>query len=132
MTSEAYETLTYATGFCVNGHRPRRFPLSIDTTFHPITQTVLVGTSAVQVAIDTQQDNNTFRVVCKVAAYLTWGNSSSLTAKGAPAAGVPVMNTLGMATVGTVMYIEVPSNAFFISNVAASFEITGGKGGVGG
>lgn len=106
--------------------------MSIDTTFHPITQTVLVGVAAVQVAIDTQLDANTFRVKCLAAAYLTWGNSSAVTAKGAPAAGVPVMNTLGMATIGSVMYIEVPANSFFISSAAASFEITGGKGGVGG
>lgn len=106
--------------------------MSIDTTFHPITATYLVGTSALQVAPDTQQDNNTFRVKCLVAAYLTWGNKSSITAAGAPTAGVPVMNTLGMATVGSVMYIEVPANSWFISSVAAAFEITGGKGGVGG
>lgn len=106
--------------------------MSIDTTFHPITQTVLVGVTAVQVATDTQLDANTFRVKCLAAAYLTWGNAAAITAKGAPAAGVPVFNTLGMATIGSVMYIEVPANSWFISNVAASFEITGGKGGVGG
>lgn len=106
--------------------------MSIDTTFHPITQTVLVGAAAVQVATDTQLDANTFRVVCKVAAYLTWGNSSAITAKGAPIAGTPVFNTLGMPTVGSVMYIEVPANSFFIASAAAAFEITGGKGGVGG
>lgn len=105
--------------------------MSIDTTFHPITQTILVGAAAVQVSTDTQLDANTFRVVCKAAAYLSWGNSA-VTAKGAPIAGVPVFNTLGMVTIGTVMYIEVPANSFFISSVAASFEITGGKGGVGG
>ncbi len=106
--------------------------MSIDTTFHPITQTVLVGTSAVQVATDTQLDANTFRVVCVAAAYLTWGNASTVTSKGAPTAGNPVFNTLGMLTVGSVMYIEVPANSWFISSVAASFQITGGKGGVGG
>jgi hypothetical protein len=104
--------------------------MSIDTTFHPITQTILVGTSAVQVSTDTQLDATTFRVRCLVAAYLTWGGPG-VTAKGPPAAGVPVFNTIGLA-VGGVAYIEVPANSFFISNVAASFEITGGKGGVGG
>jgi len=105
--------------------------MSIDTTFHPITQTVLVGAAAVQVATDTQLDANTFRVRCLVAAYLTWGNKSTITAAGAPAAGVPVMNTIGMAA-GGVMYVEVPANSFFIASAAAAFEITGGKGGVGG
>jgi hypothetical protein len=106
--------------------------LSIDTTFHPITQTVLVGATAVQVATDTQQDNTTFRVLCVAAAQLTWGNSASITAKGAPTAGVPVFNTLGMLTPGSVMYIEVPANSWFIASAAAAFQITGGKGGVGG
>lgn len=105
--------------------------MSIDTTFHPITQTVLVGVAAVQVATDTQLDANTFRVLCKTAGQLTWGNNASITGKAAPAAGVPVFNTLSMVTVGTVMYIEVPANSFFIS-ATGSFEITGGKGGVGG
>jgi hypothetical protein len=108
--------------------------VSIDTTFHPITQTVLVGATAVQVATDTQLDNTTFRVRCLSAtsAYLTWGNKSTIVANAAPAAGVPVFNTLGMIGIGSVMYIEVPSNSFFIASAAAAFEITGGKGGVGG
>jgi hypothetical protein len=108
--------------------------MSIDSTFHPITQTIQVGATAVQVATDTQLDNTTFRVRCLLATstYLTWGNSASITAKGAPGAGTPVFNTLGMIGIGTVLYIEVPSNSFFIASAAAAFEITGGKGGVGG
>jgi hypothetical protein len=106
--------------------------MSIDTTFHPITQTTLVGATAVQVATDTQLDNTTFRVLCLVAAHLTWGNKSTIVANAGPVAGAPVFNTLSMLTVGSVMYIEVPSNSFFIASAAAAFEITGGKGGVGG
>jgi hypothetical protein len=108
--------------------------VSIDTIFHPIGQTVLVGLTAVQVNPDTQLDCSAFRVRLIVAgpAYLTWGNKASITAAGAPGAGTPVMNTVGMVNIGTVLYIEVPSNSYFISNVAASFELTGGKGGVGG
>jgi hypothetical protein len=109
--------------------------MSIDTTFHPITQTILVGATAVQVSTDTQLDATTFRVRCLLATpstYLTWGNSNTITAKGAPGAGTPVFNTLGMIGIGTVLYIEVPSNSFFIASAAAAFEITGGKGGVGG
>jgi hypothetical protein len=110
--------------------RVGRTPISIDTTFHPITQTVLVGAAAVQVATDTQLDNTTFRVLCKTVGQLTWGGAG-VTGKAAPAAGVPVFNTLSMLTVGAAMYIEVPSNSFFVS-LTGSFEITGGKGGVGG
>jgi hypothetical protein len=104
--------------------------VSIDTTFHPITQTVLVGATPVQAAIDTQLDATTFRVLCRTAGSFTWGGPGT-TAKAAPAAGVPAFNTLSMVTVGSVMYIEVPANSFFVS-AAGSFEITGGKGGVGG
>ena len=107
--------------------------MSIDTTFHPITQTVVIGAAALQVATDTQLDNTTFRVRCLSATsvYLTWGNNSSITSK-IPVAGTNAFNTLGMIGVGAVMYIEVPSNSFFIASAAAAFEITGGKGGVGG
>jgi hypothetical protein len=105
--------------------------MSIDTTFHPITQTIQVGATPVQVSIDTQLDATTFRVRClsATAVYLSWGGPG-VTAKGAPGA-TPVFNTLGMIGIGSVMYIEVPSNSFFVST-AAAFEITGGKGGVGG
>jgi hypothetical protein len=107
--------------------------MSIDTTFHPITQTVLVGVTAAQVSPDTQLDATTFRVRCMsaVSVYLTWGNSAAITSK-TPSAGTNAFNTLGMIGVGAVMYIEVPSNSFFIASAAAAFEITGGKGGVGG
>ena len=107
--------------------------MSNDTTFHPITPTFLITTAAAQVAPDTQQGNTTFRVRLIVAgpAYLTWGNKSTITAGGAPAT-TGTANTLGMQVAGSVMYIEVPGNSFFISNVASAFEITGGIGGVGG
>jgi hypothetical protein len=107
--------------------------MSIDTTFHPITRTILVGATAVQVATDTQLDATTFRVRCLAAGqvYLTWGGAG-VTAKGAPADAVPVFNTLGMIGIGTVLYIEVPINSFFIASAIGAFEITGGKGGVGG
>jgi hypothetical protein len=120
-------------GTLLGARQKEEYTLSIDTTFHPITQTIQVGAAAVQVATDTQLDAQTFRVRCLSATsvYLTWGNSSTITAKGAPGAS-PVFNTLGMIGVGAVMYIEVPANSFFIASAAAAFEITGGKGGVGG
>jgi len=107
--------------------------VSIDTTFHPITPTFLVGVAALQVDPDTQLGTTTFRVRCIVAgpAYLTWGNKSTITAGGAPTAA-GIANTLGMSVAGSVMYIEVPGNSWFISGTAAAFEITGGIGGVGG
>jgi len=106
--------------------------MSVDSTFKPMTATYLVTTAAVNIPEAFGAGISTFRVKCLAAAYITWGPTSSVTAKGAPAAGVPVVNTLGMATIGSVMYIEVPANSFFISSVATAFEVTGGEGGTGG
>jgi len=108
--------------------------MSIDTTFKPIGLTTLVGTSAVQASPDPTSDSRactTFRVRCLVAAYLTWGSQASVTAAGAPGAGTPVNNTIGMSIVGEVEYLEIPYASYFISSVAASFEITPGIGGTG-
>lgn len=108
--------------------------MSIDTTFKPATPTVLVGATAVAVVDKgAYQGVTTFRVRCvNVAAqYLTWGPTSGVTAAGAPIAGTPVQNTIGLAAAG-VAYIEVPSASFFIASAAASFEVTGGTGGTGG
>lgn len=101
--------------------------MTIDTVFKPLTPTSLVGVSAVQVAPDAQNGGTTFRVRCLVSAYLSWGFKSTITALGAPAAGVAVANTVGM-TAGTVETFEIPTAAWFISNVAAAFEITNGQG----
>lgn len=107
--------------------------MSVDTTFKPQTGTYLITTAAQNVPEASGAGVVTFRVRLIVAgpAYLTWG-SSTVTAKGAPAAGTPVVSTLGMSGIGTVLYIEVPANTFFISNVAVAFEVTGGQGGIGG
>lgn len=104
--------------------------MSIDTTFRPLGPTQLVGVTPLQAA-DLSSGCSTFRVRCLVAGYLSWGSSSAVTAKGAPAAGSPVADTLGMAA-GAVAYLELPYNSWFISNVAAAFEVTPGQGGTGG
>ena len=104
--------------------------MSVDTTFTPLTPTFLVGVSQIQVAPkDLGSAVSTYRVRCLTAAYLTWG-PTGVTALGAPGAG-GTPNTIGLAT-GGVIYLQVPPGVFFISSVAASFEITGGQGGCGG
>lgn len=104
--------------------------MSIDTTFRPTGPTVLVGVVATQVGDDLSSGCSTFRVRCVTAGYLSWG-TSAVTAKGAPAAGAPVANTIGMAA-GGVGYFELPYNVYFISSVADGFEVTPGQGGTGG
>ena len=104
--------------------------MSIDTTFRPLGPTSLVGVAAVASGAHLSSGCSTFRVRCLVAAYLSWGNAS-VGAPVAPAAGVPSANTLGF-NAGDVAYVELPYNVFFISSVAASFEVTPGQGGTGG
>ena len=104
--------------------------MSIDTTFRPLGPTVLVGTAAVSPGAHLSSGCSTFRVRCLVSAYLGWGNDN-VGAPVAPAAGVPAVNTLGFSA-GDIAYVELPYNVFFISSVAASFEVTPGQGGTGG
>ncbi len=107
--------------------------MSVDTTFKPLGPTTLVGVTAVApMTKDAAGGVTTFRLRCLATAYLTWGPSSSITAAGAPSAGTPSSNTIGMTTGGNAAYIEVPAGSFFISSVAASFEVTPGSGGTGG
>ena len=107
--------------------------MSLDSAFTPYGSvgTVLVGVSAVQVLAATGggagSSGQSFRVRCLVTAYLTWGTGSGVTAVGAPSAGTPSANTIGMSA-GQVEVFSFPPLAYFISTVAASFEITCGEG----
>lgn len=95
------------------------------TTFVPQGQTYLIGVSAVNIS----QGANlvVYRVRCLATAYLTWGTTSGVTAAGAPAGGTPVTNTIGMST-GGIETFTLPPNAWLISTLAASFEVTAGEG----
>lgn len=109
--------------------------MSIDTTFHPMTQTYAVdNTAAVQIKEAQQLGATTFRIRALVASgYIAWGNSS-VAAPTAPTIGSPKVSTIGV-TLGVPVYIEVPSTVFFIGNAVfatSGFEITAGLGGVGG
>lgn len=99
--------------------------MSLVAAFQPLGPTVLVGVTALQVPGASAAGS--FRVRCLVTAYLTWGTQSTVTAAGAPVAGTPSPATVGM-TAGNVEKITLPGNSYFISSVAASFEITPGEG----
>jgi hypothetical protein len=99
--------------------------MSLTSTFMPSGPTVLVGASAVQ-ANATSGSAVNYRVRCLVSAYLTWGGAG-ISAAGAPSAGSPVTNTIGM-TAGGIETFTFPANSSFISSVAASFEVTPGEG----
>ena len=93
-------------------------------TFSPAGPSVLVGVTAVQVPCTAGSGVTgfSFRVRCLVAAYLTWGSTSGVTAVGGPG-----VNTLGMAA-GGVETFAFPAASWFIANVAAAFEISPGDG----
>jgi hypothetical protein len=102
--------------------------VSIDTVFKPAAPLTLVGVTAVQPAPgDAGRGIYTFRVRCLVTGYFTWGRTAAVVSAGAPAAGVPSPNTIGM-TVGGVEVFEIPGDSFFIASSAAAFEILGGSG----
>jgi hypothetical protein len=109
--------------------------VSIDTTFHPLTQTYAVDSSAaVQIKEAQSLGATVFRIRALLASgYISWGGAN-VTAAAAPALGTPQPHTIGV-TFGVPVYIEVPSTSFFIGNAAfatSGFEVTGGLGGVGG
>jgi hypothetical protein len=109
--------------------------MSIDTTFKPMSMTYAVdNTAAVQIKEASQIGAVTFRIRAVTASgYISWGGSG-VAAATAPAIGSPKPNTLGV-TLGAVVYLELPSNSFFIGNAAfatSGFEVTAGQGGVGG
>jgi hypothetical protein len=101
--------------------------MSIDTVFKPAAPLTLVGVTAVQPCPGQNGTGiYTFHVRCLATAYLTWGRNASIVSNAGPGAG-PVVNTVGM-TIGGVETFEIPGDSFFISNVAASFELIGGSG----
>jgi hypothetical protein len=114
--------------------------MSIDTTFKPATDLLVVDNSAAaQVPGASQKGVTTFRCVARVAnAYLAWGRTSAVAAPTVPAAvGVKTGSASGGIiglTVGQPVYLELPPDSFFISSAVfatSNVEITGGTGGCG-
>jgi hypothetical protein len=116
--------------------------MSIDTTFHPLTETVIVDNTAggQQIKSAGQRGVTTFRIAASGAAAgnvnVSWGVVAPASPTAPAAVGVldSGVFTVGVV-IGAVCYLEVPPNSIFITNAAfaTSFaEITGGIGGVGG
>jgi hypothetical protein len=93
--------------------------------FTPNGPTVLVAASAVQISAI---GSNSYRVrnLSASAQYFTHGAASSVTSVGAPTAGVPSQNTIGM--LGSS--VETFSNLlpWMIASSATGFEVTAGDG----
>jgi hypothetical protein len=103
--------------------------MSIDTTFKPFSPSFAVASGApVQSAAPVGV--TTFRIVnttAAAAARVSWGKTAALT----PVPAAPGPNSI-LIQLGGVLYIEVPGDSFFNVSAAATVEITGGQGGVGG
>jgi hypothetical protein len=115
---------------------------SVNTTFQPLGQTIVVDNSAAAQCKDAvQKGASTFRCVARVAnAYLKWGRASTIAAPAAPAAiGAVALGQNDSGVIGLTkdvpIYIDVPPDSFFISSAVfatSNVEITPGIGGVGG
>jgi hypothetical protein len=104
--------------------------MSIDTTFKPVGQTVVVSTTAVQVRSLAADPGGTLSIRVRnlsgSAQYFSWGSTSSVTCT-APAAGAPQPNTIGMIG-SSVETFEIPQAAYFIASSSTGFEMTPGQG----
>jgi hypothetical protein len=114
--------------------------MSIDTTFQPKTLTTLVGVTATQIGgtsaaggTGQQLGVTSFRIknILATAQVIGWGQSAA-SAVATPAAANAPQNALTVPAGAPAMYLELPWGTFFIANIAAAFEVTGGQGGVGG
>jgi hypothetical protein len=101
--------------------------MSVINAFQPQGSTFLVGTSAVQITSSTGACCYRVRNLAAAAQYFTWGNSSSVTSNGAPSAGNPSANTVGLAANGIEIY-QLPGNVWMIASSATGFEVTPGEG----
>jgi len=113
--------------------------VSIDTTFHPLGETSLVGLTATQIGgtsatggTGQQLGVTTFRIhnILATAQVLGYGQTAASAIATPAAANAPQFAMTISA--GAVVYLELPYGTFFIANIAAAFEITGGIGGCGG
>jgi hypothetical protein len=92
--------------------------------------TYLVAATAVQIAPpagSTGVFSYRVRNLSASAQYLTWGLSSSVASIGAPTAGVPSANTIGMFG-NSVETFTFPPYLWMIASSATGFEVTPGTG----
>ena len=110
--------------------------MAYDSAFSPFGDTYLVGSSAVQVISKNNENPTSYRIrnLKTTDQYFSWaapvpgGATITPVTPVAPSSGVPSVNTLGMAGTTTIVISGIPANAWFLSNVAAGFEITAGEG----
>ena len=110
--------------------------MAYDSAFSPFGQTHLVGTTSVQIKATNNDNPTSYRIrnLKTTDQYFSWappepGDAAvTCVTPAAPTNGAPVTNTLGMAGTSTIVISGIPANAWFLSNVAAGFEVTSGEG----
>jgi len=95
-----------------------------NAAFWPLSATVLVGTTPVQVP----GSRGSYRVrnLSASVQYFSWGNSS-VSAPVVPVAGTPSDNTIGMLP-NSVEVFAIGAAVWFIASAAGAFEFTPGEG----
>jgi hypothetical protein len=98
------------------------------STFAPSGQTVLVDNTARQIASGNNMSSQGYRVrnLSSSVQYFTHGTSNTITSAGAPSAGSPVSNTIGM--LGSSVETFAGLGPFMIASSATGFEVTPGDG----
>jgi len=110
--------------------------MAYDSAFSPFGPTHLVGTSSVQIKATNNDNPTSYRIrnLKTTDQYFSWAPPApgdvavTCVTPAAPSAGSPVTNTLGMAGSTTIVISGIPANAWFLSNIAAGFEVTAGEG----
>jgi len=99
----------------------------MDKPFVPTGQLILVNGSATQVG-NFGLPGSCWRVrnLSGSAQYFTWGQTSSVSSNGAPSAGSPSFNTIGM--VGNSVEVFSGIGPYMIASSATGFEVQQGDG----
>jgi hypothetical protein len=103
----------------------------MDKPFQPTGPTILVDNTARLIGINVNANGaagNNYRIrnLSTSAQYFTHGAASTVTSAGAPTAGVPSANTIGMAGSGVEVFSGLM--AWMIASSSTGFEVTPGDG----
>jgi hypothetical protein len=101
----------------------------ITAAFQPQGPLTLLGLTPIQIQPATGDGSraSNYRFHCLVAGYFTWASTNLVVPAGAPTAGVPSVNTIGMAA-GATEKFTLPVGSWLVSSVAAAFEVSVGEG----
>jgi hypothetical protein len=104
--------------------------MALNSTFSPQGPTYLLVGTAIQILSNGQNAVQSYRIrnLSSSSQYFTWGAASSVTSVGAPSAGVPSANTIGMIGNSVETISGLPVGVWMIASSATGFEVTPGEG----